>query len=117
MAELGINGSEGDEDGEGDEGMGGEGMGRGVKAPEDDSVETGFKSEQSKSAVTAGKVLLSIKTKGLSDRGDAQKEYRDRIEQVKQGYREAILQEQIPPGYHDGIKTYFNNLEKSSDDK
>ncbi len=107
----------GTEEGEGEEGdgegLGGEGMGRGGVAPEDDSIETGFKTEQSKSAVTAGKVLLSVKTKGLSDKGDAKKEYKGLIQKVKQGYSEAILQEQIPPGYHDGIKSYFDNLDKS----
>ncbi|HLJ11077.1 MAG TPA: hypothetical protein VKU82_07805, partial [Planctomycetaceae bacterium] len=79
----------------------------------DDSIETEFKTEQSKSAVTAGKVLLSVKTKGLSDKGDAKKEYKSLIQKVKQGYSEAILQEQIPPGYHEGIKSYFDNLDKS----
>jgi hypothetical protein len=103
----------GGEEGDGDD-TGGEGMGDGGVAPEDDSVETGFKTEQSKSAVTAGKVLLSVKTKGMSDKGDARKEYKTLIQKVKQGYSEAILQEQIPPGYHDGIKSYFDNLEKST---
>jgi hypothetical protein len=112
IAQLG--GSEEGEGEEGDgEGLGGEGMGRGGVAPEDDSIETGFKTEQSKSAVTAGKVLLSVKTKGLSDKGDAKKEYKGLIQKVKQGYSEAILQEQIPPGYHEGIKSYFDNLDKS----
>ncbi|MSR56111.1 MAG: hypothetical protein EXS05_00315 [Planctomycetaceae bacterium] len=119
MAQLGLSGEEGegegedgDEEGDG-EGMGNRGMGRGGKAPEDDSVETGFKTEQSKSAVTAGKVLLSVKTKGLSDRGDAKKEYRELVNKVKEGYSEAILQEQVPPGYHDGIKSYFDNFDSS----
>lgn len=116
MAQLGMveGEGEGDEEGEGDgEGMGGRGMGRGAKAPEDDSITTDFKTEQSKSAVTAGKILLSVKTKGVSDRGDAKKEYRTAIEKVKQGYSEAILQEQVPPGYHDGIKKYFDNIDKT----
>jgi len=112
IAQLG-GGEEGEGDGDG-EGLGGEGMGSGGKAPEDDSVETDFKTEQSKSAVTAGKVLLSVKTKGMSDKGDAKKEYKGLIQKVKQGYSEAILQEQIPPGYHDGIKSYFDNLDKTS---
>lgn len=110
IAELGMAGEP--EEGDGDD-TGGEGMGSGGKAPEDDSVTTDFKTEQSKSAVTAGKVLLSVKTKGLSDKGDAKKEYKTLIQKVKQGYSEAILQEQIPPGYHDGIKSYFDNLEKT----
>lgn len=114
MAQLGLSEGEGEGEGEGDgDGLGGRGMGNGGKAPEDDSVETGFKTEQSRSAVTAGKILLSVKTKGLSDRGDAKREYRDLVEKVKQGYSEAILQEQVPPGYHEGIKKYFDNLEPS----
>lgn len=108
MAQLGLGEGEGD-----GEGMGGRGTGEGGVAPEDDSVETGFKTEQSKSAVTAGKILMSVKTKGMSDRGDAKKDYREAIQQVKQGVNEAILQEQIPPGYHEGIKSYFDNLDKS----
>jgi hypothetical protein len=105
-------GEEEGEEGDG-EGMGGEGMGSGAAAPEDDSITTDFKTEQSRSAVTAGKVLLSVKTKGLSDKGDASKEYKTLIQKVKQGYSEAILQEQIPPGYHEGIKSYFDNLDKT----
>src|SRR5262249_19248596 len=106
IAQLG--GVEEGDDEEGD-GLGDAGMGRGGKAPEDDSVETDYKPEQSKPAVTAGKVLLSVKTKGMSDKGDASKEYKSLIQKVKQGYSEAILQEQIPPGYHEGIKSYFDN--------
>jgi hypothetical protein len=108
MAQLG--GEVGDKEGSG---MGGEGIGRGGKAPEDDSLNTGFKTELSKSTVTAGKVLLSLKTKGLSDRGDAKQDYRKLIRTIKQGISEAIEQEQIPPGYHDGIKSYFDNIEES----
>jgi hypothetical protein len=113
IAQLG--GGEGEDDGgDGDgEGLGGEGMGSGGIAPEDDSITTDFKTEQSRSAVTAGKVLLSVKTKGLSDKGDASKDYKTLIQKVKQGYSEAILQEQIPPGYHEGIKSYFDNIDKS----
>lgn len=110
IAQIGGGEEEGSEDGDD---TGGEGMGSGGKAPEDDSITTDFKTEQSKSAVTAGKVLLSVKTKGLSDKGDASKEYKTLIQKVKQGYSEAILQEQIPPGYHEGIKSYFDNLDKT----
>ena len=91
------------------EGTGGEGQGGGGKVDEDDSSETGFKTEKSKSAITAGKVLLSFKTKGLSDRGEAKKQYNKLVIDLKQGMSEAIIQEQIPPGYHKGIKKYFNS--------
>jgi len=106
------------EGGEGDgEGLGGEGMGEGGVAPEDDSIATDFKTEQSRSPVTAGKVLLSVKTKGLSDKGDASKEYKSAVRAIKQGYSEAILHEQVPPGYHEGIKSYFDNFEKNGKNK
>jgi hypothetical protein len=113
LADLGMGDGQGDGDGDG-EGLGGEGMGEGGKAPEDESIETDFKPEQSRSAVTNGKVLYSQQTKGLSDKGDVSKEYKATIQRVKQGYSEAIQQEQVPPGYHDGIKSYFDNIDKTS---
>ncbi|MCH9654238.1 MAG: hypothetical protein K0U86_15765 [Planctomycetes bacterium] len=98
------------------EGTGGEGQGGGGKVDEDDSSKTGFKTEKSKSAITAGKVLLSLKTKGLSDSGEAKKQFSSLLK-IKQGMSEAIVQEQIPPGYHKGIKKYFNSLEKQPAEK
>lgn len=97
--------------GEGDgQGLGGRGMGEGDVAPEDESVKSGFKTERSKSAVTAGKVLLSLQTKGLSDTGEAEQNYATQLNNVKQGVSEAILQEQVPPGYHEEIKKYFDTI-------
>jgi hypothetical protein len=92
-------------------GMGGPGTGEGNIAPEDDSIQTEFQSETAKSAVQAGKILLSMKSKGLGERGHAVKDYRGLVQQVKQGVSEAILQEQVPPGYHQGIQSYFDALE------
>jgi hypothetical protein len=107
MAELGLEPGEGA--GEGD------GMGAGEPEPEDETAKTGFKTEQSKSAVTAGKVLLSLQTKGLSDTGEAEENYAAQINNVKQGVSEAILQEQVPPGYHEEIKKYFDTLRAPAD--
>ncbi|WP_339728185.1 hypothetical protein [uncultured Gimesia sp.] len=98
------------------DGTGGEGQGSGGKVDEDDTGDKGFKTEKSKSAITAGKVLLSFKTKGLSDRGEAEKKYNKLYTDLKQGMSEAIMQEQIPPGYHDGIKKYFNSIEKKPEE-
>lgn len=91
--------------------LGGEGFGEGGEAPEDDSVQTDFVEEKSKSAVQKGKVLLSMKTKGLSDTGEARKEYQAALDGVKQGVAEAIEQEQIPPGYIEAIQKYFDDIE------
>ena len=99
------------------EGTGGEGEGGGAPVEEDDSVKTGFKAEQSKSAVKAGEILMSINTKGVApkdaEREDPKVKYKSLVRSVKEGAEEAILQEQIPPGYHDGIKNYFNALDET----
>lgn len=106
-----------------EEGTGTDGGGEGQGAPvdEDDSVKTKFKAEQSKSAVKAGEILMSINTKGVAPK-DAEKEdpkvkYKNLVRSVKEGAEEAILQEQIPPGYHDGIKNYFNALDEAPQEK
>lgn len=113
MAEM----SEGEGEGEGEEGQPGDGQGMGGGEPEaeDDKVKTNFKPEQSKSAVKAGKMLLSINTKGVppnnAEAEDVKTQYKKLLQTVKNSAEEAIQQEQIPPGYHDGIKNYFNSLE------
>ncbi len=104
-----------DDQQQGGGGMRGPGFGEGGEAPEDDSVETAYQAERSKSAVTAGKILLTLKSKGMSDRGDARKDYRALINQVKQGVSEAIQVEQIPAGYHDGIRNYFDTMDSPVD--
>lgn len=91
------------------------GFGKGGEAGEDDSVETGFKNEQSKSAVVAGKMLLSMQTKGEAEKGEIVRDYKQLLQTVKQGAMEALNTEQIPPGYHEGIKGYFDSLEKTKE--
>ncbi len=114
MAGMGFQEGEGDGEGEGNsDGTGGEGTGRGGKPPEDASIETDFKNEKSKAAVTAGKILLSMKTKGISESGDARERYQKLIHEVQQGVSEAIDLEEIPPGYVPGIKSYFDTLDQS----
>ena len=91
-------------------GMGGPGIGEGGVAPEDETTKSDFKSEQSKSALTAGKILLQWKTQGMSDAGAAQQNYMEKVAAVKQGASEAVLQEQVPPGYHQAISKYFDTI-------
>ncbi len=96
----------------------GQGMGPGLGppghggsgVPEDDSVATDFQPELSQSALVAGKNLLSWKTKGLSAPGQATEAYVEAVREVKQGVSEAILSEQVPPGYHEAIKKYFATI-------
>ncbi len=104
MASLGEGGPPGE-----DAGMG-PGIGNGAKRPEDESVKTGFKTEKSISQLTGGKMLLQWKTKEVGDTGARSEEYRQNVQRVKQGVSEAIQQEQVPPGYHEAIKKYFDTL-------
>lgn len=99
-------------EGEG-QGTGGEGFGEGGEVDENDELKSKFVNEKSKAEIRPGKVLLTLKDKGLSDRGDAKQEYRESIRKVKQGVSEAIVKEQVPPGYLDGIKSYFDTLEEN----
>jgi len=103
----------GNQMGEG-EGTGNRGFGEGGEVPEDNSTKTAFKSEVSKSALTAGKVLLSLKTKGQSDTGDARQAYGKNVRAIKQGVSEAIDKEEIPKGYIEGIKRYFQSLDEAT---
>lgn len=121
LAQMGGEGMEGEGEGEGSgegegdgDGLGGEGMGRGSKAPEDDAAKTKFQSEKTKTALKKGKILLSMKTKDApnADLKDVQAEYREIISDIKQATDEAIEREEAPPGYHSGIKKYFDTLER-----
>lgn len=98
-------------------GTGGAGIGQGGRPPEDPSVTNEFETELSPSALRAGKMLMSMKSKGLGENGQARRDYQSLMQQVRQGASEAIEQEQIPPGYHDGIKRYFDAVERSGTQK
>lgn len=105
---------DGEGEGDGDGGLGGQGIGEGGKAPEDDSAKTAFQMEKTKTAIKKGKILLSMKTKDApnADIKDLQAEYREIISDIKQATDEAIEKEDAPPGYHEGIKKYFDTLER-----
>ncbi len=98
-------------------GTGGDQNGRGGTVEENDDEDSTFVNEKSPAKIRPGKVLLTLKDKGLSDRGDAKQEYRESIQKVKQGVAEAIVKEQIPPGYLDGIKSYFDSLDDGDKDQ
>jgi len=95
--------------------MKGPGRGEGGKAPEKDS-DTAFKTEKARSALQAGKILMRWKTRGVSGSDKAKEEYENRLKDVKQGASEAILHEQIPPGYHKTIKKYFDTVGNKKND-
>ena len=104
-------------------GKGGEGErdAPGAMQDEDDSDPEGYKDEKTKTQIQAGKILLSIKTKEAATEKDFDpeelKKYESTVSEIKSGVQAAIENEQIPPGYVDGIKGYFDNLETADSPK
>jgi hypothetical protein len=96
------------------DGMTGSGYGVGTRPHGDDTQQSTFHDERSTSAMQPGKMLLEWKTHELGDTGQAREEYLRAVSDVRQQASEAVLQEQIPPGYHAAIKNYFNTLSDDS---
>ena len=95
------------------EGEGKEARGKGgAKAEENPDAVTDAKKQISQSKLQAGKILMRWNTKGMGKSGRAKEEYQDSVKKVKQGVSEAILKEQVPPGYHESIKKYFDNMQE-----
>lgn len=94
--------------------MKGPGTGEGGEAPEDPTKKNNFKSERSKTALHAGRILMKWETKEKAKKGAVAKDYLNHVREVQQGVSEAIVQEQIPPGYHESIQNYFDSLENTS---
>jgi len=88
----------------------GAGIGQGGTRPENGGADSAFRPEESTSALAGGKLLLQWKTRELADAGQAREEYDRAARQVRDGVGEAIVRENVPPGYHTGIQKYFDNL-------
>ena len=86
------------------------GLGAGGKAPQDDSLTSAFKNEKTRTSLSDGKMLLQWNTKEVGETGGRLDDYRDAVRQVKQSVSEAIVSEQVPPGYHATIQKYFDSL-------
>ena len=106
---------EGAGEGEKDINDGGRGVGKGGESAEDDSDPEGYKKEKEKLQIQAGKILLSIKTKEYAEELDfdpeKMRQYEKSISSLKSSVQSAIDSEEIPPGYVDGIKGYFDKIE------
>ncbi|MCA9039476.1 MAG: hypothetical protein KDA65_03915 [Planctomycetaceae bacterium] len=107
-----MEGMQGGGPGEGNgSGMGGPGIGEGGVAPEDPQSASDFKTELSKSKLTQGELIMSVASKDVNESGEKQIQLGSLIQDLRQGVSEAIEQEQIPPGYHESIKNYFDSLQ------
>ena len=81
---------------------------------EEADADTDYEKKKTRTSIDAGKVLLSIKTKGVSESGDVKQQYQDLVKEVRSGLSEAIELEEIPPGYVPGIKNYFDAIADES---
>lgn len=95
------------------QGTGGEGQGDSESVDEDDSVSTGFKKEVAQSYLQKGRMLMSLKGKGEGIQNeDNDSTFQAVAETLEQDALEAVETEGIPPGYRDGIKSYFRSIGK-----
>jgi hypothetical protein len=88
--------------------------GRGGDVEEEADVDADYEKKKTRTSIDAGKVLLSIKTKGVSESGDVKEQYQELVKEVRSGLSEAIELEEIPPGYVPGIKSYFDAIADES---
>jgi chemotaxis protein histidine kinase CheA len=96
-------------------GMGmGPGSGIGPRPYGDDNAASGFQPEKSASLLQPGRMLMEWKTREVSEAGPANEDYLRAVQDVRQQASEAVVQEQIPPGYQAAIKQYFDTLHNDS---
>jgi hypothetical protein len=88
----------------------GPGNGYGPRPHGDENSQTAFQPEKSASMLQPGKMLMEWKTREVSEAGPAREEYLRAVQDVRQQASEAVVQEQIPPGYQAAIKKYFDTL-------
>ncbi len=86
------------------------GYGYGYRPHGDENSLTGFEPDKAPSPLQPGRMLMEWKTKEVSEAGPAREEYLKAIQDVRQQASEAVVQEQIPPGYQAAIKKYFDTL-------
>lgn len=90
------------------------GYGYGPRPYGDDSAKSTFKQQKAPSPLQPGRMLMEWKTREVSDAGPAREEYLRAVQDVRQQASEAVVQEQIPPGYQSAIKSYFDTLPNES---
>jgi hypothetical protein len=96
-------------------GMGlGPGYGYGPRPHGDDTLASTFHPEKSASLLQPGRMLMEWKTREVSEAGPAREEYLRAVQDVRQQASEAVVQEQISPGYQEAIKKYFDTLNNDS---
>lgn len=63
--------------------------------------------------ILAGKKIMTWTTRGVGDSDEPLEDYAETIQQIKAGVGEAINSEQVPAGYHDSVKRYFDTMDSN----
>lgn len=92
-------------------GMGGKGTGTGGKAPEGEGGGEKFSETRLKSKIDPrGFSLAARYFRGIPEKGEAAAEYKAVVKNYESLARESLTKEEIPLGYREHIKEYFDSV-------
>ncbi len=86
------------------------GLAAGGHVPQNGGASTDFHPEKSPTNFTGGKLLAQWQTSEVSDPGEVRRDDPGALQRNAQRVSEAIIQEQVPPGYHEAIQKYFDTV-------
>lgn len=96
-------------------GMGGPGTGTGGVAPEKPDEEMDSQASRVQTGFDPNDVIMKWKIEGEAKEGTVERNYRHFLPETPQEVSEAIVQENIPAGYHEGIQGYFDNTKQAGE--
>jgi hypothetical protein len=82
---------------------------------ENNLAKSDFRDARERANLDASRRLLAIRRQGMSDAGETSQEYRQLVRSLQKRVSTAIEVEEIPPGYVSGIRSYFDALDRQSE--
>ncbi len=86
------------------------GLAEGGHVPQNGAAPTDFHPEKSPTQFTGGKLTAQWQTNEVSEPGEVRRDDPGALQNNAQRVSEAIIQEQVPPGYHEAIQKYFDTV-------
>ena len=86
------------------------GLAAGGHVPQNGAAQTDFHPEKSPTNMNGGKLLAQWQTSEVSEPGEMRRDDPGALPNNAQRVSEAIIQEQVPPGYHQAIQKYFDTV-------
>jgi hypothetical protein len=84
------------------------GQAQGGNVGERPDARTDFTPERTRAALVAGRTLMQMKHQEPAQGGEVRVDRDAALQAVRAAVGEAILKEDVPPGYHDAVKGYFD---------